>query len=105
MQLKFAKLSALSTGWGLEAATAVAALTAGLGILPLLIFFAGSFLLGRYEDASAARLYGSIYRGLGEGSLVSWAIVIGPYALYLIFRGLRLWWRASADLAGAQAPR
>ena len=105
MQLKFVKLTPLSTGWALEGGIAVAALAVGFGVMPLLVFFAGSSLLGRYEGASSARLYGSIYRGLGEGSLVSWTVVIGPYALYLVFRGLRRWWRASADLAGARAPR
>lgn len=78
---------------------AILALALGFGLLPLLIFFAGSLTLGRYEGASAARLYGSIYRGLGEGSLASWIVVFGPYGLYLMFKGLRVWWRAGARRA------
>jgi len=26
-------------------------------------------------------------------------VLLGPYGLYLIFRALQLWWRASAKLA------
>ena len=32
-------------------------------------------------------------------SLASWIVVLGPLGFYLIFRGLRQWWRASARLA------
>jgi hypothetical protein len=89
----------LTSGWAQEAGVAVAALAVGFGILPLLIFFAGSSLLGRYEGASPARVYDSLYRGLDGGSLASWIVFFGPYGLYLAFRGLKLWWRASAKLA------
>ena len=75
---------------------AVMVLALGFGLLPLLIFYAGSLTLGRYDGASVAGLYGSVYRGLGEGSLTSWIVVFGPYGLYLIFKALRLWWRAGA---------
>ncbi len=78
---------------------ALASLAVGFGILPLLIFLAGSTLLGRYEGASAARIYATVYRGLGEGSAASWIVVLGPYGLYLLFRGLKVWWRAGARLA------
>ena len=86
----------LTSEWAQEVVTAALALALGFGMLPLLIFYAGSLALGRYEGASMTRLYDSIYRGLGEGSLASWIVVFGPYALYLIFKGLRVWWRAGA---------
>lgn len=71
----------------------------GFGILPALIFFAGSATLGRYEGASLAGVYDGVYRGLEAGSLASWIVVLGPYGLCLLFRALRLWWRSSARLA------
>ncbi len=71
----------------------------GFGAMPLFIFFAGSLLLGRYDGASIGRLYAGIYSGLGLGSLAGWVVVLGPYGLYLLFKALRLWWRASAALA------
>ena len=67
--------------------------------MPPLIFFAGAAALGRYDGASAQRLFASIYAGLQTGSAASWIVLFGPYGLFLVFRGLRLWWRASAKLA------
>ncbi|MDP8986524.1 MAG: hypothetical protein M3N97_16075 [Pseudomonadota bacterium] len=83
-------------GWAREAALAVFALALGFGIMPLLIYFGGSWALGRYEGASLARMYDSLYRGLESGSLASWTVVFGPYGLLLLFKALRLWWRAGA---------
>jgi hypothetical protein len=74
-------------------------LAAGFGIMPILIFLAGSSALGRYDGASVARIYDSLYQGLRFGSGASWIVVLGPYGLYLTFKALRLWWRASAGLA------
>jgi hypothetical protein len=99
MRTKILERLGLAGGWAQEAVAAVIALLAGFGLLPLLIFFAGSSLLGRYEGASPARIYEVLYRGLGGDSLASWIVVLGPYGLYLIFRGLKAWWRASARLA------
>ena len=33
--------------------------------------------------------------------MASWVVLLGPYGLYLLFKGLRGWWRASANLACA----
>jgi hypothetical protein len=88
----------LASGWAQEMGLAAIALGLGFGIMPILIFFAGSWALGRYDGASIARIYATLYRGLGLGSLASWIVVLGPYGLYLLFKTLRLWWRASARL-------
>ena len=77
----------------------IASLALGLTVLPLLIFIAGSSLLGRYEGASLANQYGSIYRGLIQGNWASWIVVLGPALLVSLSRGLMLWWRRSAQLA------
>lgn len=99
MRSKILKRLGLASGLAQEAAVAVLALAVGFGLLPLLIFLAGSSALGRYEGASPAAIYNSVYRGLGADSLASWIVVLGPYGLYLIGKGLKLWWRASAKLA------
>jgi hypothetical protein len=89
-----------STGrWTRELVLAALALVVGFGVMPFLIFHAGSQALGRYEGAGVARIYQGIYQGLEAGSLASWVVVLGPLGFYLIFKGLRLWWRASARLA------
>lgn len=85
--------------WGREAGLAIVALGLGFGVMPALIFYVGSSVLGRYEGAAIARMYDTVYRGLGSGSVAAWVVVLGPYGLYLIFRMLRLWWRLSARLA------
>jgi hypothetical protein len=99
MHSQIFKRMGLANGWVQETAVAAIAIGFGFGILPLLIFLAGNSLLGRYEGASPARMYDSVYGGLDGGSAASWIVVFGPYGLYLSFRGLKAWWRASARLA------
>jgi hypothetical protein len=82
-------------GWSRELVLAAAALAVGFGLMPVLIYFAGSAALGRYEGAGLARLYDSVYQGLGAASPASWIVVLGPYGLYLLFRTLRFCWRVS----------
>jgi hypothetical protein len=99
MQATILERVGLGNAWAREAAMAALALGLGFGVMPLLIFLAGSTLLGRYDGASAARLYDAIYRGMGDGSLASWIVVFGPYGFYLLFKGLRAWWRAGTKAA------
>jgi hypothetical protein len=93
------KRLASAGGWTREVVLAALTLAAGFGIMPVAIFYAGSQALGRYEGASVAGIYQGIYQGLQAGSLASWIVVLGPFGFYLIFKGLRQWWRASARLA------
>lgn len=93
----FARLG-LTSPWSVELAVAAAGLLIGAAIMPVLIFYAGATILGRYEGAGLGPLFRSVYTGLGEASLASWTVLLGPYGLYLLFRGLRAWWRASAHL-------
>ena len=100
--MRFSKISSrlgLTSRWSRELWLTGIALLFGFALMPLLIFFAGSSLLGRYEGASVQRMYESVYRGLEAGSAASWIVLLGPYGLYLIFKGLRGLWRASANLA------
>jgi hypothetical protein len=82
--------------WGAEFVAAAAGLLLGVILMPTLIFYAGAATLGRFEGATLGRLYGSLFLGLKEASIASWVIFLGPYGLYLLFRALRAWWRASA---------
>jgi hypothetical protein len=85
--------------WSRELWLTGIALLIGFALMPVLIFFTGAWLLGRYEGASLRRVYEAVYGGLQAGSTASWIVLFGPYGLYLIFKGLRTWWRASAKLA------
>ena len=71
-------------------------LAAGLGLLPIFIYFAGAGLLGRYEGASLGRTYQSLYSGLASGSVAAWIVVLGPYLLFLLWKALFAWWRLPA---------
>ena len=88
-----------SRGWPRELLLTAIALACGFALMPLLIFYVGSSLLGRYEGASVPHMFQSLYAGLQTGSTASWIVLLGPYGLYLLFRALRLWWRMSAKLA------
>ena len=67
------KGSGLAGGWPRELLLTAIALTVGFVLMPVLIFFAGSATLGRYEGASVGRLFSSIYGGFRAGSPASWA--------------------------------
>jgi hypothetical protein len=86
----------LTSPWSVELALAALGLLFGAAILPMLIFYAGAATLGRYEGASLGHLYHSQFAGLGEASIASWVVLLGPYGLYVLFKGLRAWWRAGA---------
>jgi hypothetical protein len=82
--------------WATELALAFLGLILGVALMPVLIFYTGAAALGRYEGASLGNLYHSLFAGLGQGSVASWAVLLGPYGLYLLFKGLRAWWRVEA---------
>jgi hypothetical protein len=86
----------LTSAWSVELAVAALGLLAGVALMPTRIFYAGASTLGRYEGASVGHLYHSLFVGLGEASIASWTVLLGPYGLYLLFRALRVWWRAGS---------
>jgi hypothetical protein len=84
--------------WAAELGIAGMGLLLGATLMPVLIFYAGVATLGRFDGASLGHLYSSLFQGFKEASIASWTVFLGPYALYLLFRVLRAWWRASARL-------
>jgi hypothetical protein len=88
----------LGSPWSAELAIALLGLLIGAALMPILIFYAGVATLGRYDGASLGHLYRSLYSGLAQASIASWVVLLGPYGLYLLFKGLLAWWRASARL-------
>jgi hypothetical protein len=88
----------LGSPWLVELAIALLGLLIGAALMPAFIFYAGVATLGRYDGASLGHLYRSLYSGLGQASIASWVVLLGPYGLYLLFKGLLAWWRASARL-------
>jgi hypothetical protein len=84
--------------WAVELGAAALFLAVGAALMPVAIFYSGVAALGRYEGGSVAQIYSSVFAGIGQGSLASWVVLLGPYGLYLLFKALRAWWRASAGL-------
>lgn len=84
--------------WAAELSIAAIGLLLGVLLMPVLIFYAGVATLGRFDGAGLGPLYGSLFQGLREASIASWVVLLGPYGLYVLFRALRAWWRASARL-------
>jgi hypothetical protein len=82
--------------WAFELAAALFWLLVGVALMPVAIFYAGIAALGRYEGASLGHLYATLFAGIGEASIASWVVILGPYALYLLFKALRVWWRVGA---------
>jgi hypothetical protein len=97
MALNLARL-AEERPWAAELLAAGIGLFMGITLLPALIFYAGVAALGRFDGASLGHQYASLFEGLREASIASWVVFLGPYGLYLLFRALRAWWRASARL-------
>ena len=97
MVLNLARL-AEERPWAAELVVAGIGLLLGVTLMPVLIFYAGVATLGRFDGASLGHLYSSLFSGLQEASIASWVVFLGPYGLYLLFRALRAWWRASARL-------
>ena len=95
MALSIRKLAS-DRPWAAELVVAGVGLALGLILMPVLIFYAGVAALGRYDGASLGHLYSNLFEGLKEASTASWIVFLGPYGLYLLFRALRGWWRASA---------
>ncbi len=64
-------------------------LATGLFVIPLLIWAVGRGTLGPYADGGPFALLVDFFNGLKSGSLVYWAVALGPYALVAV---LRLGW-------------
>jgi hypothetical protein len=62
-------------------------LACGLFVVPLIIWAIGQSVLGPYADGGAFALLADFFMGLKSGSLIYWAVVIGPYVFVLILRG------------------
>ena len=83
----------LTGPWSRELAFAVMGLVCGALLMPVLIYYAGALTLGRYEGATLGQIFATVFSGLKQASVASWTVFLGPYGFFLLFRGLRTWWR------------
>ena len=76
------------------------AIAFGLLVLPFLIYVAGNTTLGPYEQGGLGLYLLDFLKGLVRPHLVYWLIVVGPYLMITLARGLWLLRkRLRADLA------
>ena len=82
-----------SRGPAREAGRVVIGLLVGVGVLPLLIWAGGQFVLGAYiRDATTGATGGlgafwwDYLAALGAGSPVHWLVVFGPYVIFALLR-------------------
>jgi hypothetical protein len=76
--------------WEHDLWLAGAAIAFGLLVLPFFIYLAGSVTLGPHEHGSLGMYLLDFLKGLLRPHLAYWLIVIGPYLLILLVRGLWL---------------
>jgi hypothetical protein len=84
------------TGLKLELSLAALLFCFGLTLLPLSIYWVGSFVVGPYSDTTGIMgLLGAIWTGLGQGQPSAWLLVLSPYVVVQLARLTRALWRAS----------
>jgi hypothetical protein len=80
----------------------------GLFVLPLLIYAAGSRTLGPYEGGGLLTFLGVLYGDFVRLHPAAWALMLGPYALFmglrLITRPLRSRISRATEAAGEAVP-
>lgn len=62
----------------------------GLLVLPFFIYFAGKTTLGAYETGGLGTYLLDFLKGLVRPHLAHWLVVLGPYLLIMLTRGLWL---------------
>jgi hypothetical protein len=82
------------TAWQREAAIAAGLVAFGLLALPFAIYFVGQQLLGTYgEGAGALDLAEDIWSDLLSLRIPAWILVLSPYLVIQLARGVRRAWR------------
>ncbi len=80
--------SATSARGRRELTILVILLAFGLFVVPLLIWVVGRGVLGPFADGGPFALLADFFNGLRTGSLVYWAVALGPYLMVMLLRGL-----------------
>lgn len=82
------------TTWRREITIAAACVGFGLLVLPFAIYLVGQRVIGEYSEGSGALdLAEAIWIDLLALRLPAWTLVLGPYVIVQLLRGLRRVWR------------
>lgn len=80
-------------------------LLTGVLVVPGLIWVIGDAVLGEYAGGGPLALLGDFFAGLAQGSLVYWAVALGPYVFLCLGRLLLYWLRSTGARAQSANPR
>ena len=61
-------------------------LAAGLIVMPVCVYIAGTLTLGPYYSGGWVAFFVDLFKGLFRGWWVAWVLVLGPYALVAFLR-------------------
>jgi hypothetical protein len=68
-------------------------LAAGLIMMPVCVYIAGTLSLGPYYSGGWVAFFVDLFKGLFRGWWAAWVLVLGPYALVAFLRVTRLAYR------------
>jgi hypothetical protein len=72
-----------------ELITAMLLLAFGIALLPALIYFVGTTVVGPFEDAyGLAGLYTNLLQALVEPQVAAWLLVVSPYLVVQLLRAV-----------------
>jgi hypothetical protein len=75
----------------------------GMLVLPALVYWVGTKVLGPYSGGDLADFYATLFRDLLAGSGRAWLLVAGPYVTLMLLRVILLGFRGRRRLERTRA--
>jgi len=66
---------------------------AGIVLVPLAVFFVGELVFGEYGGDSFGHFFESLLDKLANADRFAWLLVLAPYLVLQLLRGMRIAWR------------
>lgn len=66
---------------------------AGIVLVPLAVFFVGELVFGEYGGDSFGQFFESLLGKLASADRFAWLLVVAPYLVLQLLRGMRIAWR------------
>ena len=83
-----------------EIALFVGLLFLGFVIMPILIYWVGQNVFGRYGGHGYGEFFGNLSGQIRGGDRVAWFFILSPYLAWQILRLARFAWRKTAQPSG-----
>ena len=66
---------------------------AGIVLVPLAVFFVGELVFGEYGGDGFGQFFESLLGKLTSADRFAWLLVLAPYVVLQLLRGMRIAWR------------